>query len=348
MCLIRRHVAALLVALALMAALPVEAEVREFEAPEHAGYLVSPCASANGICGEQVADLWCREQGFERVVDWSVQLGRDFSTATITLDGGAICRGAQCESFASISCESRGRSFPMPALGGLARSTLIAPDRRSAELAAAAVQYEVSISGCQQREPGIFVCETLEEYGQCRTLLHSGKVFGCRAGLSFDDAYAEPVAVAPDRYRMELKSDAEITVERNRRGEGKIRGDARFEIAFAMPDIDARDWCLRRDRYVYLLSGPDGGLARIDDTDDCDVPVTGRFEPHEDDLIEAYDLCEASLSWGDDLQHGIERLVAALFHIGSARPDFVPTRDRARIVAPYVKVRAPLSIRCRE
>jgi hypothetical protein len=148
----------------LIAALPVEADVRTFETPEHAGYSVSSCASANGVCGERVADLWCRQQGFERVVDWSVRLGRDFSTATVTLDGGTICRGAQCESFASISCETQGRSFRMPALGGLARSTLITPDRRNAEVAAAPIEYEVSVPGCQQREPCTFMCESLEEY----------------------------------------------------------------------------------------------------------------------------------------------------------------------------------------
>lgn len=345
---IRRHAAALPVALALIAALPVEADVRTFETPEHAGYSVSSCASANGVCGERVADLWCRQQGFERVVDWSVRLGRDFSTATVTLDGGTICRGAQCESFASISCETQGRSFRMPALGGLARSTLITPDRRNAEVAAAPIEYEVSVPGCQQREPGTFMCESLEEYRQCRILLEGGKVFGCRAGLAFADGLGEPVAAPPDGYRMELESNAEITVERGRRGQGRVRGDVRFEIAFAIPDIDARDWCLRRERYVYPLSGPAGGLATIDDTDACEVPVAGRFEPHEDDLIEAYDLCEGSLSWGDDLEHSIERLVGTLFHIGSARPDFVPTHGHARVVAPYVRVQAPLSIRCRE
>lgn len=344
---LRRYAAAPLAALALLAALPVAAEVRTFEAPEHAGFLVAPCASANGVCGEPVAQAWCRQQGFQRAVDWSVRLGRDFSTATVTLDAGALCRGAQCESFASISCETEGRTFRMPALGGLARSTLISPDRRNAELAAAPIEYEISLPGCHQREPGIFMCETVPEYQHCRTLLRDGKVFGCRAALAFDSAVAETSAPAPDRYRMELESTAQITVERGRRGEGRMRGEARFEIAFAMPAIDALDWCLQRDRYLFHLSGPDGGQARIDDSDDCDAPVVGRYEPHEDHLLEAYDLCEGSLSWGDDLEHRIELLVAALFHIGSARPGFVATQGHARIVAPYVRVRAPLSIRCR-
>lgn len=324
------------------------AEVLTFDAPEHDGFLISYCASANGVCGERVAQRWCRQQGYERAVRWAAQPGLDFSTATVTLDQGSICRGAQCESFASISCESDGQTFRMPALGGLARATLIAPNRRSAEVAVAPVEYQVLIPGCHQREPGIFMCETVHEYQHCRTLLRAGKVFGCRAGLAFDGGFAVPVAASSEQYALELRSTAEVIVERGERGAGRLRGEARFEVAFAPPDHDRRDWCLQRDRYVYFPSGPRGGLAEIDATAACDEPVQGRFAPHEDHLLEAYDLCEGSLAWGEALEHDMRVLVGALFHFGSARPDFEATHDRKRIVAPYITLEAPLRIRCRD
>jgi len=326
----------------------VQAEVRRFADPKMGGDPVSYCAAAGEVCGERVADSWCRSQGFQSAVDWSVRLGRDAATRTRAIDSEVICRGAHCESFASISCETSGQAFRMPALGGLSRSTIITPSRRSAEVAFAAVEYEVLIPGCHQREPGIFLCESVHEYQHCRTLFRAGRVFGCRAGLAFDGGFAEPLLSAPEEHRLELESNASATVYRERRGEGKLRGEVRLAVSFDLPTIDAKDWCLQRDRYIYFPSGPKGGLAEIDATDDCDVPIEARFAPHEDDLIEAYDLCEGSASWDAELEASTDLMVAGLFHIGSARPEFNATYGPTRIVAPYMMVKAPLQIICKD
>jgi len=337
-----------MVILAMAGVCRAQPDVQRFDAPAHGGYGVASCVAGGTICGKRVADNWCASQGFEGAVDWSVQPGRDFSTATVTLDEGLVCRGAQCEHFAAISCETGGQTFRVPTLGGLTRSTLITPDRRVVQAAVAAVEYEVLIPGCEQREPGVFLCQSVHEYQHCRTLLGSGKVFGCRAGLAFEGGFAEPIAAGRGDYVLDLESNAQATVYRGRRGAGKLRGQARFEIDFAMPAIDPLDWCLQRDRYVYFPSGPKGGLAEIDATDACEEPVQGRFEPHEDDLIEAYDLCEGTLSWGEKLQHETQLLVGALFHIGSARPHFTAKWGSTRILAPYLTVKAPLAVDCKD
>lgn len=323
------------------------AEVRSFADPKHGGYAVSYCSANGDVCGERVADAWCRSHGFQSAVDWSVRLGRDLSTTTLAIDSEALCRGAQCESFASISCETPGRAFSMPALGGLDRSTIITPSRRTAEIAVSAIEYQVQVPGCQQREPGIFYCDAAPEYQQCRELFSAAKVFGCRSGLSFADASVEAVAAAVGTYRLELKSSAAATVYQGRRGEGKLRGDADLTLSFDIPAIDARDWCLHRDRYLYHPSGPKGGSGDIDDTADCDALIEASFEPHEDNLLEAYDLCEGSASWGEELQGTTDIIVAAVFHIGSARPDFRSTYGSQRSVASYLTVKAPLEIDCK-
>jgi hypothetical protein len=107
--------------------------------------------------------------------------------------------------------------------------------------------------------------------------------------------------------------------------------------------------CLQRDRYVYYPSGPQGGLAEINETTECGQPIEGSIEPHGDDLLRAYDLCEARSAWGNEIDGSIELLVAGLYHM-SARTaaDGVSVAASTRIVAPYLTVRAPLSINCRD
>lgn len=334
--------------LALCGLAQAQTQVQRFDAPQHENYGVSYCNAGGTLCGESVAHDWCRTQGFDRAVEWSAQAGSDFSTATVSLNEGRICRGAQCESFAAISCETARRSFRMPTLAGLTRSTVISPDRRNVEMAVAPVEYEVLIPGCQQREPGVFLCQSVYEYQHCRTLLKSGKVFGCRAGLAFEGRFAEPMAVVEGEYELDLKSNAQATVYRGRRGDGKLRGEARFEIRFVAPVLDPRDWCLQRDRYIYYPSGPKGGLAEIDATADCEDAIQGSFKPHEDDLIEAYDICEGMVSWGGKVQHDLHLLVGALFHVGSARPGAKASAGGSHIVAPYLTIKAPLTVNCKD
>jgi hypothetical protein len=226
---------------------------------------------------------------------------------------------------------------------------MISPSRRIA-----AVTYESSgfaqlIPGCHQTEPGVYLCETVHDFQHCRTLMRSGNVFSCRAGLAFDGGFARPVSPRPGGYTFELQSNAEVRVERDARGEGRIRGAAEVEILFEQPTLDYAFWCLQRDRYVYHTTGPSGGLADIDDTADCDTPVSARFEPDEDHLLMAYDLCTAMDSWGEEIEHSFDVIVAALFHIDSASPRFRSEYGgSAAVIAPYLTVKAPLKIACRD
>jgi len=187
----------------------------------------------------------------------------------------------------------------------------------------------------------------VHEYQHCRTLFAAGKLLGCRAGLAFDSAFAQPVAAPPDSYELELRSRASATVTRQRRGDGRVRGEADFRVAFTVPTEPAlTETCLQRDRYIYYPSGPQGGLSEIDDTAACDSPIEGKFMPHEDDLLRAYDLCEAHRAWGTEIEGSIELLVAGLYHL-SPRTAAEGVMGESRIVAPYVTIRAPLTISCK-
>ena len=213
-----------------------------------------------------------------------------------------------------------------------------------------AVEVELLVPGCDETEPGILLCGTVHEYQHCRTLFAAGKVLGCRAGLAFEGAFASPVAAAEGSYELDLRSRASATVSQGRRGEGRLRGDSDFSVNFALPvDPTLAETCLQRDRYVYHPTGPQGGLARIDETTECGQPIEGSIEPHEDDLLRAYDLCEARSAWGAETEGSIELLVAGLYHL-SARTaaDGVGAAAPTRIVAPYLTIRAPLSINCRD
>jgi hypothetical protein len=338
----------LLAAAAAGFAAPSAAQVRTFTNPMHQGLSVNYCIAGGEICGEQVAMEWCRAQGYDYASNWAATRGIDVTSAAVRLDDGWVCRGAQCEAFASITCGAEGRSFRMPTLGAAGRATVISPSRRSAESELAPHEYQVLIPGCHQREPGVFLCETVHEYQHCRSLMSTGKVFGCRAGLAFDSNFAEPIAAGPDRYQLSVRSTPVVTVERGKRGAGAAKGDARFELRFAVPDA-GRGACLQRDRYVYHATGPKGGFAEIDDTRECGAPISGAIVPHEDDVLQAYDMCEAFAAWGSELEQPIELLVAALFHIGPANAVSArPGSASSSIVAPYLTIRVPMQVVCNE
>jgi hypothetical protein len=327
---------------------PAAGQTQTFPNPTQDGFPLDYCMAGGGVCGEDVAMSWCRAQGYEYASEWAAVAGSDVGSATIRLDDGAICRGAQCDAFGSITCGKEGRTYRMPTLGAAARATVIAPNRAQAVAEVAPTDYKVLIPGCHEREPGMYLCETDYEYQHCRTLMKSGKVYGCRAGLAFADGFAKPIAAASDAYSLELRSSAAVTVEKGQRGEGKIKGDVRFEVSFALPKLDASVWCLQRERYLYHPTGPKGGIADIDDTQDCDVPITGSFAPHEDDLLQAYDLCDSFAAWGSELEQPIELLVAALYQVGSASPTFRSEHGASTVVAPYTTIRAPMKISCKD
>ena len=327
-------------------AVSASAQVRTFSNPEHDGLPLSYCVAAGEVCGAKVATDWCNTQGFDHATDWAGAPGVDVTSTTVRLDDGWICRGAQCEAFASITCADEAQTFRMPTLGPSARMTVLSPSLRDVEAAIEPTEYQVLIPGCHQREPGVFLCETVHEYQHCRTLMGVGKVFGCRAGLAFDGGFAEPLAAEPDDYELELRSNAEMIVTHGQRGEAKVRGDARFEVAFSVPAVSEGDWCLQRERYVYYPTGPKGGLSDIDGVDDCDAPVAGTIVPHEDDALQAYDMCDVFAAWGGEIEQPIEVLVAALFHVGAASSGLAQDASAGRIVAPYLTIRAPMKVSC--
>jgi hypothetical protein len=341
-----------LTALVLLGVSRLAGAQQTFDDPKHDGLSVSYCDASRTTCGAPVAATWCREQGFEIASEWAVRPGLDFSTATIRLDDGGICRGAQCDSFGSITCGGQGdptRTFRMPKLGAQGRVTLLAPNRRTTETAFEGVEYQVLIPGCHTREGGTYLCENVHDYQHCRTLLKAGRVHACRAGLAFDGGFAEPTPAAPGTYELELDSSAEAIVEKERPERGRLKGDVRFEVSFESPEGTDGMWCLQRDRYTYHPTGPEGGLGAIDDTDDCDEPIQGTFAPHEDDLIQAYALCEAFDAWGEDLEQPVELMVAALFTVGSARPSFVSANGGATtILASYLTIEAPMKVKCKD
>jgi hypothetical protein len=165
--------------------------------------------------------------------------------------------------------------------------------------------------------------------------------------MAFADGFAEPIAATSEDYSLDLRSTAAVTVEQGARGTGKIKGDVRFKIDFALPKLDDSVWCLQRERYLYFPTGPKGGIAEIDDTEDCGEPIAGSFGPHEDDLLQAYDLCDAFAAWGSELEQPIELLVAALYQVGSASPAFRSRHGDSTIMAPYTTVSAPMKISCK-
>jgi hypothetical protein len=324
-----------------LAAAAAHAEVRTFESPMQRGKPLSFCNADGIICGAAFAREWCLEKGFERVSNW-----------TLIENAGVISspsnRANNRNGFSTITCAREGSEFRAPRLGSLTRSTVIAPNRRAAGVAVAPVQYQVSIPGCTQREPGMFLCESIHDYQMCRALHQSGQVYGCRAGVAFASGFAKPISVSSSEAQLSVDSSAVATVRYDRRGRGKLRGDVEFELRLPVPDVSGGKLCLQRDRYIYFPTGPMGGMSGIEQTDSCDKPLRGEFEPHEDDLLHAYDMCAAENAWGETIEQPIEVLVAGLFHFVDA--DIAGTIKGASaapdILAPYTTVSAPMRVKC--
>lgn len=197
------------------------------------------------------------------------------------------------------------------------------------------------VPGCSQREPGIFVCESIDEYEHCRTLMISRMIHSCRVDMPLRDVMAEPRAVTADEYELSVESDAVIRVRPGERGRGQTRGNAAVVVRFDSPATAPGSECVGRRPYVYYPTGPEGGRPGIGKADDCDAPMELRLEAHEDDLLRAYDLCETFASWGFEIEDSMEVLIAGLFELRStgASPSI-------RVVAPHSMVSAPLKIEC--
>jgi len=343
-----RTLGALGICLGLLCAATSHAEVRTFRNPQHQGYRLDYCQAFGQVCGERVATQWCRAQGYEYASDWAIDRNIGEGQPTLPIDSDRACLGGQCDGFASVTCGREGRSYRLPNLGTMTRATVITPDRRGTAPAIDSIQLKLLVPGCYQTDPGVLLCGTVHEYQHCRTLLAAAKVLSCRAGLAFDGAFAQPIAATAGSFELDLNSRATATVSRDQRGDGRVRGKVTYRVRFEIPVQSAlAETCLQRDRYVYYPDGPRGGLSEIDDTSDCSAPIEGTFEPHEDDLLRAYDLCAGHRAWGETLTDSIELLVAGLYHLSSpTAADGVA--GASRIVAPYTTIRAPFSITCRD
>lgn len=324
------------------------AEVRTYRNPMYQGYRLAYCQGFGQVCGERVATQWCRDQGFQYASDWAIDRDIGEIQPTMRMDDDNVCQGHQCDGFANITCGREGRSFRLPNLGAATRATVITPDRTGTAPALMPVEVQVLVPGCHQWEPGILLCETVHEYQHCRTLLREGKVLGCRAGLAFEGAFAEPRAAPPGTYDVSLRSRVSATVYEDRRGEGRLRGEARYEVDFNIPEYGtAGGICLQRDRYVYQPTGPAGGLSTIDETAECDEAIEGRFSAHEDDLYRAYDVCDGRDAWGSKIDISTEVMVAGLFHFASPTASEFGVLGESNIIAPFITIRAPMRVDCR-
>ncbi|MEE8046706.1 MAG: hypothetical protein V3T49_07700, partial [Dehalococcoidia bacterium] len=73
------------------------------------------------------------------------------------------------------------------------------------------------------------------------------------------------------------------------------------------------------------------------------------FSPHKDDLLTAYDLCERRHAWGTTIEATTDLVVAGIFHFSTVTVSSVAGGAAAsRSVAPYLAIRAPLEVICRE
>jgi hypothetical protein len=324
------------------------AEDRTFQNPVYQGYRLDYCKASGRDCGERVATAWCATQGFEYASDWGID--RDIGTLqpTLRLDNGDLCDHEQCDGFAAITCGSEESVLRMLDVWGLTRSTVFTSDRQRVMSAVTSPEAQQVVLGCSQLEPGVLLCESAPGYQHCRTLLEAGQVLGCRAALGMDGPVAGLYEATSGSYELSLRAKASVTVDRRRPGEGRIRGETRYRVTFAIPErAGIAETCLQRDRYEYHQTGPNGGSSVIYEADDCDEPLEGRFSPHEDDLRYAYGLCEGHRAWGTRIEATTDLVVAGIFHFTELTAS-AGGAAASRSVTPYLAIRAPLRVNCTE
>ena len=109
------------VALLLCGVWPAHAQLRSFQKPALNGYALSYCDSDGHRCGETVAKAWCQKRGYGYASEWQIERATGFSSQTVRLDDGSICRGTGCDGFSRITCGGRphGHAYLMPSLGQL-------------------------------------------------------------------------------------------------------------------------------------------------------------------------------------------------------------------------------------
>ena len=327
-----------------------QAEVRTFRNPALEGYRLGYCKSSGSECGERVATEWCVTQGFEYASDWGLDRDIGALQPTISVDNSRVCHGDQCDGFTAITCGREERVFRVPTLGGNMRGTVFTPDQRQAAPAVTRTEIQIVVPGCSQFEPGVLLCHSVPEYQHCRSLLQDGYVLGCRARLGLDGVTADLREAVADSYELSLRARASVTINQGSRGDGRVRGETRYSVAFAIPEhIEGTESCLQRDRYEYHQTGPSGGSSKINESADCDEPIEGSFSPHEDEILRAYDLCEGRRAWGTKIEATTDLIVAGIFHFSAASASSDSDGAAAsRSVATYLAIGAPLQVICRD
>jgi hypothetical protein len=250
-------------------------------------------------------------------------------------------------SAAANSCDAAQDQAALPSLGAAGRATVVSRNLRSTEVALEPTDYDVLIPGCTPSGPGVFECGTPHEFQHCRTLMFSSMVHSCRAGNPFAGDFAEPRESQAGEYLLSVKSNARVRVTRGDRGFGQMRGSARVELAIDQPDVSPGAWCVQRNTMLFAATGPDGGVAEIDEAEPCEEPIEFSFKPNEDDVLRAYANCDAFAAWGDKIEDSMDILAAGLFQFRSANPDFASRYEGGTaIIAPWVTVEARLEIDC--
>jgi len=277
-----------------------QAETRSFQLPSFEGYRFDYCKASGRECGERVATAWCVGQGYEYSSDWAIERDLGSLQPTISIDSGEVCRGDQCDGFNKITCSREGRSYDLPRMGGDLQGTVFTPDRRHAARAITPTEVVLTVPGCSQYEPSVLLCRSVPEYEYCRSLRDQGYVLGCRAALNLDAAVDNLTEAAAGSYELSLRSRASVTVERGRRGDGRLSGETRYEVLFGIPEHRASEECVRRAGYEYRQTGSSAGAAAFFESDDCDEAIEGRYPPEDDSLLRAYDACETRRAWGGE------------------------------------------------
>jgi hypothetical protein len=324
------------------------AEERTFHNPSAEGYRLDFCSTTGRECGERIATEWCVARGFEYASAWEVDSNIGDLQPTVRIDSQTVCRDRQCDGFSEITCGREAERFNVPDLGIYTRSTVFTPDGRQAAPTVARNEVTLVVPGCTQHEPGVLICQTLEHYDHCRGLLQEGYGLRCLAALNLDEAVANLEEARSGSFDVSLRGRPTVTVDRGQRGEGELRGTARYRVDLEIPDhAGGLENCVQRDQYEYRQTGPDAGVSSTRPTDNCHESLEGRFSPNEDDLLYAYDLCEVERAWGREIESRSDLILVSVFHFSAATAsadDRAP--NESRTVAPYLPISAPIDIVC--
>ncbi len=80
-------------------------EARSFYYPKYEGYRLDWCLEWGNKCGSPAANVWCRQEHYDRAIDWKKADNIGTTSPTKVIRVGRICSQSHCDSFEWISCE---------------------------------------------------------------------------------------------------------------------------------------------------------------------------------------------------------------------------------------------------